>query len=250
MEVYLNRMDGWDDAILTMFYSKRTVTREFEMHVRQTVYDATVQNPRYGVIGELVNTSSWNLEVWGTMQEWLQKLFKWAPHHTTMGRFLDLSFTVYGMHRAGQDDWDSHAKRFNNRIVRSSTRLADFKGGEVSEYYADKIIPTDVALAALGIVTPEEIEYEGQTYVRAVNGYVLKGMENNKDVKRGLYMLSIPSNFIFKVDLTEFAHVYKERCEKGTANPEVKLACEAMASQLEDASLGFINEELLMKIKN
>ena len=245
MEVYLNRMDGWDDAILTMFYSKRTINRAFEQAVRSAVYESTNQNPKFGVIGSLIESESWE-EVKG----WLTTLMKWAPHHTTMGRFLDLSFTVYGMHRAGQDDWDAHAKRYNNRIIRSSTRLADFKGGEMSEYYADKILPTDVALAVLGIVTPEEIEYEGETYVRAVNGYILKGMENNKDVKRGLYMLSIPSNFIFKVDLTEFAHVYKERREKGTANPEVKLACEAMASQLEQNSMGFINRDLLMKIKN
>lgn len=245
MEVYLNRIDGWDDAILTMFYSKRTITREFEQHVRQAVYESTLQSPAYGVVGALEDSDYWE-EVKG----WLTTLFKWAPHHTTMGRFLDLSFTVYGMHRAGQDDWDAHAQRYNNRIIRSSTRLADFKGGEVSSYYEDKIVPTDVALAALGITTPDEIEYKGQTYVRAVNGYVLKGMENNKDVKRGLYMLSIPSNFIFKVNLTEFAHVYKERRKEGTANPEVKEACEWMVDWLEEASRGFITREFLMSIKN
>ena len=246
MQVYLNRIDGWDDAVLTMFYSKRTITREFEQEVRKAFYWVTLGDPEFGVMGRLIEYG----DDWERVHDWLTKLFKWLPHHTTMGRFLDLSFTVYGMHRAGQDDWDSHAKRYNNRIVRSSTRLADFQGGEMSEYYADKIIPTDVALAALGIVTPEEIEYEGQTYVRAVNGYVLKGMEDKKDVKRGLYMLCIPSNFIFKVDLTEFAHVYKERRQESTANPEVKLACEAMVDQLEKASRGFINRELLMKIKN
>ena len=245
MEVYLNRVDGWDDAILTMFYSKRTITREFEEQVRKAVYESTSHNPDNGIIGQLIDSDHWE-----QVEKWLTTLFKWAPHHTTMGRFLDLSFTVYGMHRAGQDDWDAHAKRYNNRIIRSSTRLADFKSGEMSEYYAGKIVPTDVALAALGIATPNEIEYEGKTYVRAVNGYVLKGEENNKDVKRGLYMLSIPSNFIFKVDLTEFAHVYKERRQEGTANPEVKRACESMASLLRVASRGFITKELLMSIKN
>ncbi len=52
-----------------------------------------------------------------------------------MGRFLDFSFTVYNLHRAGQDDLDSHAKRMENRIIRSSTRLADFAAGEMSDYY-------------------------------------------------------------------------------------------------------------------
>lgn len=248
MEVYLNRIDGWDDAILTMFYSKRTVTREFEEDVRYTIYLTTNHNPKNGVIGAISETQ--DVENWAKMQDWLTKLMKWSPHHITMGRYLDFSFTVYGMHRAGQDDWDAHAKRYDNRIIRSSTRLADYKDGEMSEYYKGKIIPTDVALTALGIITPEEIEYEGQVYVKGVNGYILKGMENNKDVKRGLYMLSIPSNFIFKCNLTEFAHVYKERRQEGTANPEVKQGCEMMVDQLEKASFGYINRELLTKIKN
>lgn len=246
MEVYLNRIDGWDDAILTMFYSKRTITREFEMQVRSAVYESTFQDPRCDTIGELYPSEFVKPE----LEEWLKTLFKWAPHHITMGRFLDFSFTVYGMHRAGQDDWDAHAQRFNNRIIRSSTRLADFQGGEMSDYYKDNILPTDVALAVLGITTPEKVEYNGCTYVRAVNGYILEGQENNKDLKRGLYMLSIPSNFIFKINLTEFAHVYKERGAEGTANPEVKEACEKMVDLLENASNGFINRELLKKIKN
>lgn len=246
MQVYLNRIDGWDDAILTMFYSKRTVTRELEEEIRNLVYCETNQNPMVGVIGGMFADRQQD----ETFKDHLNKLFKWCPQHITMGRFLDFSFTVYGLHRGGQDDWDAHAYRFNNRIIRSSTRLANFEHGEVSQYYQDKIIPTDTALALLGITTPDEIEHNGQTYVKGVNGYILKGMENNKDAKRGLYMLSIPSNFIFRINLTEFAHVYKERNASGTANPEVKEACEMMLEQLEEASCGFINRDLLMKIKN
>lgn len=243
MEVYLNRMDGWDDAILTMFYSKRTVTREFEMHVRQVVYECTNHDPSKGVIGGLVDPTD-------ELLDWLAKLLKWTKTHITMGRFLDLSFTVYGLHRAGQDDVDSHSYRMNNRVIRSSTRLADFKHGEMSDYYAGKIIPTDVALAAMGITTPDELEYEGKTYVRAVNGYIQKGMEDSKDVKRGLYMLSIPSNFIYKINLTEYAHLYKERRFEGTANPEVKSCVEQKTDQLQAASKNLIDRDLLMAIKN
>ena len=86
--------------------------------------------------------------------------------------------------------------------------------------------------------------------MRGVNGYILKGMENNKDVKRGLYMLSIPSNFIFKINLTEYAHVFKERNKNGTANPEVKTCIESATDKLEKASLGMINRDLLLAIKN
>lgn len=251
MKVYLNRIDGWDDAILSMFYSKRTVTRELEEDIRYKIYLCTEHDPTKASIGSF-DFSIANVEcsLSACVKKWLDSLFKWAWTHITMGRFLDLSFTVYGLHRAGQDDLDAHAMRMNNRIIRSSTRLADFKHNEMSTYYQDKIVPTDVALAYLGLTTPDEIEYNGKTYVRAVNGYVLKGMENNKDVKRGLYMLSIPSNFIFRCNLTEFAHIYKERREQGTANPEVKQAVEMMVDQLEKASCGYINREYLMKVKN
>ena len=249
MEVYLNRIDGWDDAILSMFYSKRTVTRELEQEIRRKVFKATFHDPDYFPIGALRHGIAFDHE-YPEVEDWLNKLFKWCPMHITMGRFLDFSFTVYGLHRAGQDDWDSHAKRFDNRIIRSSTRLADFSNGEMSDYYKGKIIPTDQALDILEIKVPGEIEFNGQTYVKSVNGYILKGMEDKKDVKRGLYMLSIPSNFIFKCNLTEFAHLYKERRQEGTANPEVKECCEKCVDLLEAASQGYINRELLMKIKN
>lgn len=243
MKVYLNRIDGWDDAIISMFLSKRTLTRELEMDIRNEVATCVNTDPNIGPVGALKYVT-------GKLQDWLNKLMKWAPIHITMGRFLDFSFTVYGLHRAGQDDWDSHAKRMENRIIRSSTRLANYSDGEMSDYYQGKIIPTDAALAFLGITTPNEIEYEGNTYVRGVNGYILKGMEKNKDVKRGLYMLSIPSNFIFKMNLTEFSHLFKERNENGTANPEVKQCAEQATDELKRASLGFITRELLLAIKN
>lgn len=246
MDVYLNRIDGWDDAILSMFYSKRTVTRELEEDIRYRTFLYTNLNPTCGTVGALTPFATSDEEY----KKWLDSLFKWAWTHITMGRFLDLSFTVYGLHRAGQDDLDAHAMRMNNRIIRSSTRLADFNHGEMSTYYQGKIVPTDTALAYLGITTPDEIEYNGKIYVRAANGYILKGMENNKDVKRGLYMLSIPSNFIFRINLTEFAHLYKERNINSGANPEVKIAVETMVDQLEEASCGYINREYLMKVKN
>lgn len=238
MEVYLNHIDGVDDAIISMFLSKRTLTRELENEIRQEVKNCSAAGS-----GRLKAPTD-------KLQGWFRKLFKWGTQHITMLRFIDLSFSVYGLHRAGQDDLDSHAMRMNNRIIRSSTRLADFSSGEMSSYYEGKIVTTDQALAALGIELPEILEVGDSQYVRGVNGYILKGMEKNKDVKRGLYMLSIPSNFIFRINLTEFAHVYKERNKDGGANPEVKMAVENMADLLEEMSAGFINRDLLMAIKN
>ena len=244
MKIYLNRIDGFDDAIISMFLSKRTLTRDLECEIRKEVNSCTENsfNDNLPLGAFLCKTDKLN--------DWLSTLRKWCPKHITMGRFLDFSFTVYGLHRAGQDDLDSHAKRMENRIIRSSTRLADFSHGEMSSFYEGKIIPTDIALAVLGITAPEELEYNGQVYVKGVNGYILKGMENNKDVKRGLYMLSIPSNFIFKINLTEFAHVFKERNQSGTANQEVKDCIESATDQLCEATYGFVGRDLLTAIKN
>ena len=44
--------------------------------------------------------------------------------------------------------------------------------------------------------------------------------------------------------------MYKERNCKGGANPEVKAAVEDMASEVTEATLGYIDRNLLMEIKN
>ena len=244
MNIYLNRISGIEDAIISLFISKRNWSRELEERVYSVCRH--VLTDRGGLYPEGQSPAS--AEELAQFHSWLDALTRWGWQHTTLLRFIDMSVTVEGLHRAGQDDWDSHAKRFNNRIIRASTRLAEFSY-ETSDWYADKIIPTDMALEALGIQRPERMEVDGVTYVRAVNGYIREDLAGNADVKRGLYMLSIPSTFIFKVDLTEWAHVYKERNQNGRANPEVKQCCEAIADQIEQMIPAF-NRELFLKIKN
>lgn len=90
---------------------------------------------------------------------------------------------------------------------------------------------------------------DGKKYVKTTNGYILEEHKDDRDVKRGLYMLSIPSNFIFKVNLTEFSHVYKERNAGGTANPEVKELAEGCLMKVYREHHQF-NKELMLKIKN
>lgn len=244
MKVYLNKITGIDDAIVSMYFSKRTWTREKELHIREVCDDVLNAD------GRIWNSPHcYKSENIREFNGWMDSLCRFGTKHITLLRFIDFSITVDGLHRAGQDDWDAHAKRYDNRIIRASTRLADFSGGEMSDFYRGKIIPTDMALSALGISMPDTVEREGQTYVKAVNGYILKGMEDNRDVKRGLYMLSIPSSFIFKVNLTEWAHVYKERRKEGGANPEVKECCESIADQIERFHRQF-NRELFMSIQN
>lgn len=242
MKVYVNEITGIADAIVSMFMSKRTWTRELECHIRD-VCDGVLTYK--GGISPILPPFFKELE---EFNKWIDTLTKWGPQHITMLKFIDFSITVEGLHRAGQDDWDSHAKRFDNRIIRSSTRLADF-GFEMSDYYKGKIISTDQAMGLCDMPVPKEIQIGEYTFVKTVNGYIREDLKDNKDVKRGLYMLSIPSNFIFKVNLAEFAHVYKERNKNGTANPEVKECCEAICDQLEEMIPAF-NRELFAKIKN
>ena len=243
MKAYLNRIDGLDDSVLTMYYSKRTIDRPMELAIRKTIRSCQDLTGETGCLGALTDVSP---EAAGM----LETLFKWGVRHITMLRFTDLSFSVYGLHRAGQDDWDAHAYRFNNRIIRSSTRLATFGQAEMSDWYKDKIIPTDMALALLGLDVPDEITGpDGNAYVKVPNGYVLKGHENEKDYRRGLYMLSIPSNFIFRIQLLEFAHVVGERNADGTSNPEVKILCEDLVRQLEAATAGYVTRDMLLSIK-
>ena len=244
MKVYLNAITGIDDAIVSMFVSRRSWTRELELHI----YDVCRKVLNFnGSLKEYDETLSAEFE---EFHDWLTKLLKWGWQHTTMLRFIDFSITVEGLHRAGQDDWDAHAKRFDNRIIRNSTRtkFSNFQY-ETSAYYQGKILPTDVAAQILNVQLPDTMTYDGKTYVKAINGYILEEYRDDPDVKRGLYMLSIPSNFIFKVNLTEWAHVYKLRNSKGSANPEVCQCCEMIADQLAQFHEE-LNRELFEKILN
>ena len=245
MKVYLTEMHSILDAFRTMYMSKRSWSLEKEAELSEIVAFST---DKYGCPNNL------NPEFKEKFDEECRKLFKWGKKHITMLRFLDCSVIVEGLHRGATDDLDAHAKRFENRIIRSSTRLANYKTEEVSEWYQDKIIPMDVALAYLGIKTPETIEYDRTTYVKSENGYIVKGMENDKDVKRGLYMLSLPMTFTFKVNITELAHIYRERGSKeggahGTAAPELQIMIEELINQV-NSWYPQITREYLLDILN
>lgn len=217
MKVYLNEISGLWQAIVSMYMSKRSWTREKELRLME-VYDSMYD--KFGKRRQNIEFESF--------ADALGKLFKWAPKHITMTRFLDFSFTVEGLHRGAQDDFDAHAKRLENRILRSSTRLAKFGGDEKSDWYKGKILTTDEALKYMEMPAPPAFMLNGKTYVKTVNGYVLEEYENDKDVLRGLYMLSIPSNFTFRVNCTEFAHILKERDKNGHAHPELQECVEEM----------------------
>lgn len=211
-------------AFISMFMSKRTWTPELDVEVESTCRKVVDETGRIRQDAKKEDIEKFN--------NWLRMLLNMGKKHITVIRFLDMTILTEGMHRAGQDDIDSHAKRFENRIIRNSTRLATYDKGEMSDYYRSKVLTDGEACEILKIGLPDAIEYEGNTYVKSTNGYILKEYENNKDVKRGLYMLSIPCNFIAKINLCEWGHVFKERCANGGANPEVKEWAEQITEQL------------------
>ena len=262
MKIYLNSIDGIPDAFAALLMSKRNWNIDSDRVIRyvcrQCLDERGFLTDREKAIREAKKNSTVFQHdltagalnsIYDTFDDYMNKLTKWGKRHITLLKFIDLSITVEGLHRAGQDDWDSHAKRFDNRIIRNSTRIkgVDFNY-EMSDYYKDKIIPTDVACKQLNIELPEVINVNGETFLKAVNGYIREDLEDKRDVKRGLYMESIPSAFIFKINLTEWAHVYRERNMNGTAHPELKECVEEIQSQLENM-MPWFNKELVMKIQ-
>ena len=246
MNVYLNEITGLADALTSMYMSKRTWTRELEEQIR---YDCTIVDC-FGA-SDLSHVPAIMQEYKDSenrMDKRIESFCKFAWKHITMLDFITLSVTVEGLHRAGQDDWDAHAYRFNNRIIRSSTRLADFGENEMSDFYKDKIIPTEIALGMLGIETPQTIEKDGQTFVLADGGYIREDLKDNRDAKRGLYRMCIPSNFIFKINLAQWAHVYKMRNKDGSANPEVKEVAERIQDEVERV-LPWFDRDFIKKVE-
>lgn len=224
MKATLKSITGFYGAFISMFMSKRTWTPELDVEVESTCRKVVDETGRIRQDAKKEDIEKFN--------NWLCMLLNMGKKHITVIRFLDMTILTEGMHRAGQDDIDSHAKRFENRIIRNSTRLATYDKGEMSDYYRSKVLTDGEACEILKIGLPDAIEYEGNTYVKSTNGYILKEYENNKDIKRGLYMLSIPCNFIAKINLCEWGHVFKERCANGGANPEVKEWAEQITEQL------------------
>lgn len=241
MKATVTSIRGFDDLFVSMYLSKRTWTPDLDADIRDTC-DRVVDSR--GRLRERANAC--DVTKFG---DWMQKALRMGVHHITILRFLDISIMTEGLHRAGQDDIDAHAARFNNRIIRNSTRLATFDDGEFSDFYKDKVLTCQQAMAILGIEVPDRLEFDGHMYVKSPNGYVLEEYADDKDVKRGLYMLGIPSNFISKINLCEWGHVFKQRNNAGHANPEVKLWAESVTEQAHQFHEQF-TRDFILSIEN
>lgn len=95
MNVYLNEISGIPDAITTLFMSKRSWTREKEVHIREICDHVMTRH------GQLLKNETLCIEKYCEYEDWLQKLLNWGSDHITMLRFIDFSITVEGLHRGG-----------------------------------------------------------------------------------------------------------------------------------------------------
>lgn len=243
MKFTLMKIAGIDDALMSLKMSKRHWTKEDHDDTIATVARFTTI---HGNI--LPNAVLWKdeLEDRARLIDEMNKLAKWGAGvgngeaylgdgHETILRFIDITFITEGLHRGAQDDLDAHAVRFNNRIVRSSTRLATFGSGEKSDWYKDKILTVEEALKITGEELPEVItDDSGASWVYKSNGYVRSDLVENKDVLRGNYPLSIPSTAIWKINFQDLRHVYMRRNIKTTAAPELREGIEQLADQIEE----------------
>lgn len=228
MKVYLNEITGLADAAVSLLLSKRSWTREKEINIRKFFREETTI---YGTCATDCNPSK-------KFCEWMDKIIKYGvqEHHTEILRGIEFSFTVEGLHRAGQDDWDAHVRRFQ-QCVRSSTRLAEFSNGEKSDYYQGKILYPFEALEKVGWGIPTEIKVDGYKYVITNFGYVREDLKDDKDVKRGLYPLAIPSNFTFKCTYADLGHIIQLRDSvAGNANPEVQQVADEIKRLVTEAN--------------
>ena len=258
MKVKVNKITGFEDAFAAMYISKRSWTQELDADIRKTCNMVLDEDGRIKD-----NCSSENLD---KFNKWLAMLLRMGKRHITLLRYIDISIMTEGLHRAGQDDVDAHARRFDNRIIRNSTRLATFDQDEFSDYYKDRVVTTDKMMKNLKINVPlkvyedkdgnfytEDIEYLSKdvihTWVKTPNGYILEEYKDDKDVKRGLYMLGIPSNFLSKINLCEYGHVFKERNKDGGANPEVKDWAEEVMKQITEFH-SMITRDFVLSIEN
>ena len=148
--------------------------------------------------------------------------------HTTIGRFLDISCTVEGLHRGATDDFDAHACMLDNRIVRMSTRTNSPESLVLSDFYKDKVLPVTDA----GLNLPETIDRDGVKYHLTRFGYVKEEYLKDYDVLRGLTPLGISNIFTFKCNVTNWAHIVKLRRKGSHAAPELQEMIEAINAKL------------------
>ena len=246
--IRLVEITGVKAAFASLLMSKWSYTPEKYKEISDLVDIYT--NSKNGFMNLDINRKANTPEKFDEIVGWLNKAAKWGlgydemfdcwmdDGHETLLRFIDFTFFTEGLHRGAQDDLDAHAVRFNNRIVRSSTRLAVKDGVELSDWYKDKVMGFDEITEYVDEkgerYFPSVFKTGDNTWIKKPGGYVLKGYENDPDVCRGNYPLGLASNAIWKINFVDLMHVYMRRNKYTHASPELKEVIEQLVDQVEE----------------
>lgn len=242
MKFTLMEVRGLADACLSLKMSRRSYTQEYENKLRDAIRFCTYE--KTGFFYKEATMAKENGDYVWLVNE-LNKVAKWGAGvgvdtsidagHETILRFIDFSIHVEGLHRGAMDDFDAHAMRMNNRIVRSSTRgNGAYNANEMSDWYKDKIVTAGYIDSVNGSAS-DTITIDGEVYVNVGDGYIRKDLAQNGDAQRGLYRLSIPMDCICKINLHDMRHIYMRRNKYTHASPELAYGIEMLADQIEEA---------------
>lgn len=253
MAITLTEVNGLAAADASLKQSKRSFKMEQYQEVMKLIYN---HSDYRGFILPPSNDPGRNTQRYqdehNKIVEMLNKLAKWGAGvgqessgtwidsgHETLLRYIDLTFIVENCGYATVADLDAHVMRFNNRIIRSSSRIAKYDELETSWWYQDKNLGLAEVANVIGLEFPEKFtDKNGKVWVRAQNGYVPEGFDNNGDYTRGNYPLHIPMNAICKINLFDLRHVYKRRNAYTHATQELRHDIEGLADQVEAAIPG------------
>lgn len=257
MEISYLKISGWDGAIRSMYMTLGNYNDELERKLRwcsafeDSMDDIATVKSLDGVCNDAVLVPGSSItcgEQTDDIMKWYEdqkhKVIKFGAKHITLLRYLDITMTVKGLHRGAQDDFDAHAERFDNRIVRMSTRTKNNESIiELSDYYKGKILSFSDVDSKLNL--PDVIIHDDNVFVKTPLGYVNEQYRDDKDVRRGLIPLAISSTFTVKVQITEYCHVVRERNANGNAHPELKQLIEMSIPLIEEKVPEF-NREFFM----
>ena len=214
MKITYCKISGWDGAMRSFFMTNKKYDKQIEERLQKVEKYLILRE--YGIINDDVDCEDL---IW--YDKIKKNVIEVGKKHTTLLRFIDITFVVDGLHRGAQDDFDSHAKRLESRIVRMSTRVRNNeKLNEVSDFYKGKIITFDDLTKQFDL--PEEFVKDDKKFVRTPFGYVQDEYKDDRDVLRGNVPLAVSSMFTVKVNLTELCHIVRERAPGSAAAPELQ----------------------------
>ena len=267
MEIKSLHITGYDDMVRSIFITNKKYNDELDTRInkceriRQKLFDT-----KHTVSPDLIDDANdradyeWyrnKIEIafkiaCGSLYEKADGEGRILPEqvqlcHSTIGRFLDISCVVDGLHRGATDDFDAHAKRLESRIVRRSTRTTSPDDIELSDWYKGKVIPfgdldgktvsevkSITESEEVTINLPDTIIYDNRVYRKSRFGYVADEFKDNYDVLRGLTPLGMSNLFTFKCNVTEWAHITRLRRSGTHAAPELQQMIDKINTKLRE----------------